>query len=174
VCSQSESAAFKKVVMPARATLGSGTLSFPIKSGWAGKDINMDDPAELALAGRLHMSAFAHVAGSTSRAYVGPWNAFVSWCSSLMRPRRPLPADDLTVALYFQSLMDNAKSFSTVKSVSASIVFFHKINLFTNHPTMAPEVCMARTAAARKFGLSAKRVKPFPLVPVGRLWPSLW
>ncbi len=31
-----------------------------------------------------------------------------------------------------------------------------------NHPTMAPEVCMVRTAAARKFGLAPKRVKePF-------------
>jgi hypothetical protein len=63
--------------------------------------------------------------------------------------------------------MDNANSFSTVKSASASIAFFHKINLYTNHPTMAPEVCMVRTAAARKFGLSAKRVKePF-------LWSQL-
>ena len=58
--------------------------------------------------------------------------------------------------------MDNANSFSTVKSASASIAFFHKINIFTNHPTMAPEVYMVRTAAARKFDLSTKRVKePF-------------
>jgi hypothetical protein len=80
-----------------------------------------------------------------------------------MRPRRPLSADDLTVASYFQSLMDNANLFSTIKSASASIAFFHLLNVFTNHPTMAPEVCMVRTAAAaRKFGLSAKRVKePF-------------
>jgi hypothetical protein len=125
--------------MPARATLGGGTLSLPINSGWAGKDINIVDPVELALACRLQMSALAHVAGSTSRAYVGLWNAFVSWFSSLMRPRRPLPADDLTVALYFQSLMDNANSFSTVKSASVSIAFFRKINLFINHPTMAPD-----------------------------------
>jgi len=73
--------------------LGVGTLILPINSGWAGKDINMDDPVEFALASRLQMPALAHVAGSTSRAYVGPWNAFVSWFSSLMRPRRPLPAD---------------------------------------------------------------------------------
>ena len=74
--------------------------------------------------------------------------------------RRPLPADDLTIALYFQSLMDNANSFSTIKSASASIASFHKINLiFTNHPIMALEVCIVRTAAARKFGLSAKRGK---------------
>ena len=78
VCSQSESAVFKKVAMPARATLGSGTLSLPINFGWAGKDINTNDPVELALAGRLQMSALAHVAGFTSRAYVGPWHAFVS------------------------------------------------------------------------------------------------
>ena len=104
----------------------------------------------------------AHVAASTSKAYVGPWNAFVLWCGSLLRPRRPLPADDITVALYLQSIMDTAKSFSTIKSASASIAFFHKINLFTNHPTGSPEVCMVRTAAARKFGLSPKRVKdPF-------------
>ena len=43
-----------------------------------------------------------------------------------MRPRRPFPANDLTVVLYFQSLMDNAYSFSTIKSASASIAFFHK------------------------------------------------
>jgi hypothetical protein len=86
-----------------------------------------------------------------------PWNVFILWCGSLIRPRGLLPADDLTIALYFQSLMDSASSFSTIKSASASIAFFHKINVFTNHPTMAPEVCMARTAAARKFKLSAKR-----------------
>ncbi len=58
--------------------------------------------------------------------------------------------------------MNSANSFSTIKSASASIAFYHKMNLFTNHPTMATEVCMVRTASARKFGLSPKRVKePF-------------
>ena len=101
VCSQSAIVAFKKVVIPARATLGGGSLSLPTNTGWAGKDVNIDDPVEAALAGRLEISALAHVAGSTSRAYVGPWDAFVLWRGSLMRPRRPFPADDLTVALYF-------------------------------------------------------------------------
>jgi hypothetical protein len=72
---RSDTVAFKKVIMHARATLGGGALSLPIDSGWAVKDINIDDPVEVALAGRLHMSALAHVAGSTSRAYVGPLNA---------------------------------------------------------------------------------------------------
>ncbi len=66
------------------------------------------------------------------------------------------------MALYMQSLMNSANSFSTIKSASASIAFFHKINLFTNHPAMASEVCMLRKAAARKFGLSPKQAKePF-------------
>ena len=112
--------------MLARATLGVGALSLPINYGWTGKDINIDDPVEVALAGRLQMSALAHVAGSISCAYVGPWNAFVSWRGLFMRPRRPLPADDLTVALYFQSLMDNSNSFSTVKLASDSIAFVHQ------------------------------------------------
>jgi hypothetical protein len=42
----------------------------------------------VALAGELQSSALAHVATSTSNAYVGPWNAFVSWCNNLLRPRR--------------------------------------------------------------------------------------
>jgi hypothetical protein len=147
-------------------TIGEGSLSLPLGLGWANKDINIKDPFEVELASRLQLSALAHVAGSTSRAYVGPWNAFVLWCGSLMRPRRPLPAEDITVALYFQSLLDKANPFSTTKSASASIAFFHKINVFANHPTIAPEFCMVRTAAG-KFGLSAKRVKePF-------LWSQL-
>ena len=93
-----------------------------------------------------------------------------------MRPRRPLPADDLTIALYFQSLMGKANSFSAMKRASACIAFFHKINLLNNHLTMAPKVCMVRTATAIKFGLSAKRVKEpflwFQLVDFAALYGS--
>ncbi len=101
------------------------------------------------MVGRVQISALAHVAGSTSCAYVGPWNAFVLWCGSLTRPRRANPADDLTVALYFRSLMDKANTPSPIKSASAFIVFFHKIHSFINHSTMAPEVCMVRTTAEK-------------------------
>ena len=69
----------------------------------------------MEMAGRLQMSALAHVAGYTSCAYADPWNAFVIWCGSLTRTRRPLPADDITVSLYFQSLIDTATTFSTMK-----------------------------------------------------------
>ena len=64
--------------MLARATLGEGTLGLPLNIGWAGKDINIDDPMEVELAGRLQMSALAHAAKFTSREYVGPWSAFFS------------------------------------------------------------------------------------------------
>ncbi len=128
-------------------------------SGWSQKDINTSHLVEAALASRLRNSALAHVAASISEAYVGLWNAFVLWCYSLLKPRRPLLADDLTFALYLQLLMDSANYFSTIKRASASIAFFHMINLITNHLTCALEVCMVRIGAARKFRLYPKRVK---------------
>ena len=86
-------------------------MGFPFLSGWSKKDINTNEPIEIALVSRSHNSALAHVAASTSKAYVGPWNALVLWCGSLLKPRRPLPTGDITVALYWQSFMDSANSF---------------------------------------------------------------
>jgi hypothetical protein len=68
----------------------------------------INNPVELELADRLRGSTIAHVAESTSGAYVGPWNTFVLWCETLMRPRRPFPINDITIAIYIQSLMDKA------------------------------------------------------------------
>ena len=159
---QKETVAFNRVVAPARAILGAGNLEVPPRSGWDLKDFNINDPVEVALAASLQKSALPHVAESTSGAYVGPLNAFVAWCVSLLRPRRSFPAEDLTVTLYIHSLMDSANSFSTIKSASAATAFFHKIIVFANLPIMAPEVCMLRTTTARKFGISAKHAKdPF-------------
>ncbi len=67
---------------------------------------------DFELSGRLQRSALAHAAGYTLGAYVGPWNAYVFWCGSLMRPRTPLPADDLTTPLYFSYFMDKSNTFS--------------------------------------------------------------
>jgi hypothetical protein len=92
--------AFKRDVTPARAILGIGNLESPSSSGWSLKDINNNDPIEVALASKLQDCALAHVAASTYYTYVGPWTAFVLWCHSLLRPRRPLPVDDISVALY--------------------------------------------------------------------------
>jgi len=100
----------------------------------------------LSFAAHLQSSATTHVAESTSGAYVGPWNAFVIWCAALFRHRRPFSADDLTVVLCIKSFMEKANLFSTIKNASVSIT------IKTLNPTMAPEVCMVRTAVARKFG----------------------
>ena len=137
-----------------------GRLSEP--TPWSSLSINHDDPVEVHLAARLQQSALAHVADSTAHAYVSPWNAFVRWCGALARPRRTLPADELTVALYMQQVADSANSYATVKSASAAIAFFQKINLYTHMPTHAPEVTMVRRAAMRKFGLAPhSRKAPF-------------
>ncbi len=91
-----------------------------------------------------------------------------------MRSRRPLPADDIAIALCIQSLMDKANSFSSIKSASFAIPFFDKINLYNSLLTFASEVCMVRTDAARKFGLSAKSVKDPFVVSTILLCHTLW
>ncbi len=37
----------------------------------------------------------------------------------------PLSASDAPVALYFKSVMNDAKTFTTVKATSAAIAFYH-------------------------------------------------
>ncbi len=87
---------------------------------------------------------------------------FVVWCGSLLEPRIPLPAPDDSVAMYLQSMVNDAKSFAPVKAASAAIVFFQKVNLFDHEPTHCPAACIVRNAAMRKFGLDPKiRKGPF-------------
>lgn len=62
---------------PASAAVGAG-VSTTASSGRSAKDVNLDDPVEVAMAGRLQQSAMTHVAESTSASYVGQWIAFVS------------------------------------------------------------------------------------------------
>jgi len=75
---QKETVAFNRVVARARATLGAGSLEVPPRSGWDLKDVKINDPVEVALATSHQKAALAHVAESTSGAYVDPWNAFVA------------------------------------------------------------------------------------------------
>ncbi len=52
--------------------------------------------------------------------------------------------------------------FAPVKSHSAAIAFFQKVNLFHHLPSQSPAVCMVRQASVRKFGLFPKNRKaPF-------------
>ncbi len=117
---------------------------------------------EVALAAGVKSSALAHMAGSTAAAYAGPWQHFEEWCSSLARPRFPLPPDDFTVALYLQLVVERLKFFTPVKSACVSIAFFQKVNLYNHLPTQLPAVGMVQQAASRKFGLTPKGSKePF-------------
>ncbi len=122
----------------------------------------MSDPVEVALIARLRESAAMHVAGSTAEAYRGPWSHFVDWCASLKVPRCPLPADEMTVALYPYSVVERSNTFAPVKSASAVIAYFQKINMHEHLPTQSATVGMVRQAATRKFRLTPKgRKEPF-------------
>ncbi len=77
-------------------------------------------------------------------------------------PRYPLPVDEITVALYLQSLVERANTFAPVKSASVAIAYSQKINLQHHLPTQSPTVGMVRQASSRKFGLTPKeRKEPF-------------
>ncbi len=95
-----------------------------VASGWDLQSFNATDPVEIALAASVRDAAKAHVDGSTSNAYLGPWSNFVDWCASLDVPRCSLPASQMTVAMYLQSVVDRSKSYAPVKSHSAAIACF--------------------------------------------------
>jgi len=118
----------------AASSFGIGISKFGM-SGWDLQSFNESDPAEVALVMGLRESAAAHVASSTATAYRGPWAAFVKWCASLGAPRCPLPADEITVALYLKSLVERSSTFAPVKSASAARAFFQKINLYNQSTT---------------------------------------
>jgi hypothetical protein len=152
---------FKEVVMPVGAALGTDKVCGR-GSGWARLGVNREDPVEMALAADLQRSALAQVTVSSCGKYTGQYNMFVTWCEALPEPRASLPASDATMALYMQSVMNNAKTFAPVKAASAAIAFFQKTNLFAHEPTQSPAACLVRSTAMRKFGLNAKnRKKPF-------------
>ncbi len=69
----------------------------------------------------------------------------------------------MTVAFYLQIVVERAKTFAPVKSVSAAIAYFQKINSQHHLPTQSPTVGMVRQAiTSRKFGLTPKgRKEPF-------------
>ncbi len=56
--------------------LGTGS-SEARASGWDLQSFNATDTAEIALAASVRDAAVAHVAASTSSAYLGPWSHFV-------------------------------------------------------------------------------------------------
>ena len=129
---------------------------------WRPLEINHLDPVEVSLSSRLRESAVNHIAGSSSAQYVLCWNKFTAWCRERREPRCPLPASEVTVALYLQYVADSATSFSAVKSASAAIAYFQRINLYSHEPTMGQLASFVRNAAMRRLGLAPRaRKAPF-------------
>ena len=60
---------------------------------------------------------------------------FVALCDSLAGLRLFLPASNGTMALYLQTVMNGAKTFSPYTASSAAIAFYKKINIFSYEPT---------------------------------------
>ena len=129
---------------------------------WRPIEINLLDPVEVMLSSRLRESAVNHVASSSSAQYLLCWNKFTAWCRERCEPRCPLPASEVTVALYLQHVADTAVSFSAVKSASAAIAYFQRINLYSHEPTMGQLASFVRNAAMRRLGLAPRsRKTPF-------------
>jgi hypothetical protein len=78
---------------------------------------------------------------------------YVTWCGSLLEPRIPLPASGASVAMYLQSVVNDAKSFAPVKAALPAIAFFQKVNFFDHEPTQCPAACLVCNAAMKRFGL---------------------
>jgi hypothetical protein len=68
----------------------------------------------------------------------------------------------MTVAMYLQSVAEGARTFAPIKSASAAIAFYQKVNNYGHLPTRSPAVGMVRQAAGRRLGLGPKsRKEPF-------------
>ncbi len=76
------------------------------------------------MAADLQKSAVTHVAGSSCGKYTSEFNLFVVQCNALAETRATLPASNGDVAIYLQSVMNNAKTFAPVKAASAAFAFF--------------------------------------------------
>ena len=126
---------------------------------WRPLEINVLDPVEVLLSSRLRESVVNHVAGSSSAQYVLCYNKFTAGCRERREPRCPLLASEVTVALYLQHVADSAVSFSAVKSASAAIAYFQRINLYSHEPTMGQLASFVRNAAMRRLGLAPRSRK---------------
>ena len=73
------------------------------------------------------------------------------------------------MALYLAHVAERATSFAVIKSASAAIAYFQKINLFEHNPTISPLASFVRAAFARRLGTAPRRRKaPFLWVDVMR------
>ena len=131
-------------------------------SNWAFHTSTSSDPVVIELLGDLQRSALEGWATSSLRKYASGWNMFVGWCAARRPLLSPMPASELTVALYLQQRMNEGTSIAAVKSASAAISMMHKANLHAEEPTKGLLPGLVRRANRRKFGTAATRDKePF-------------
>jgi hypothetical protein len=72
------------------------------------------------------------------------------------------PALEVTVALYLLHVAEGASSFAAIKTTSAAIAYYQKINLFEHNPTISHLASFVRAAFARRLGTAPKQRKaPF-------------
>ena len=64
------------------------------------------------------------------------------------------------MVLYLQHVADSAVSFSAVKSASAAIAYFQRMDLYSHEPTMGQLASFVRNAAMRRLGWPLGLVRP--------------
>jgi len=114
--------------------------------------VSADDPLEVELGQAMCSLAAAKWAPGSLEQYAGAFRRFESWCAERTPPRRALPADAETVALYMMFLTRHANTFSVVKTASAAIAAVHRLNLSPTAPTSHPLVCLVRDGAQAVLG----------------------
>lgn len=128
-------------------------------SNWASLAPPASDPTLARLFDGLRSSALGNWADSSVTTYRSPWNMFVEWCRARSPPLTPLPASELTVALFLQQRLEDSRTYAPVKAASAAIAMMHKVNAFDHRPTATLLPSLVRRAARRKFGIAATRDK---------------
>jgi len=102
-------------------------------------------------------------AAGTWAQYVPRFGRFRQWCADRCPPRCALPASEVTVALYLQSVLQVATTFSVVKGASAAISTLHEVHGLPS-PTSGLLCSQIRSAAERILGAA----------PVNRKAPFEW
>ena len=141
-----------------------------VSGNWGGAPVNASDLAGTAVFAQLRASALRGWEESSLHQYTGAWNRFFLWCAERTPPLCPLPAEELTIAMFLQHRLGSAKSYSVIRTDSAAIGALHKLNLFAQRPTRGPLPSLVRECAKRELGLAATRDKdPFPWAAVAQM-----
>lgn len=109
------------------------------------------DAVEQELGKALMVTLAASRASSTWEQYVPRFEKFMEWCAARSPPRSALPASEITVALYLQSVLQTSNTFSVIKGTSAAISTLHEVNGYES-PTEGKLCGQIRSAGERILG----------------------